>query len=191
MNYSSLYAIVEAYPVLNDPSTNYGYSPETMVEAVAIWIETHSIERVSEGCQVPVEVIRQWMAPKAVIDADGNEVQVSWWHGVQEQVREYIRDSLEAKLSKVTERALGDLEERLESGDTIFTRSGNQLRVPVKAKDLSTIAAQLLDRRHELVNERMDKEAARAQSKRSQDAVSKRLQKLERYLIAHTTGDVL
>lgn len=182
MNYSSLYSLVDLFPTLSDPSVNKGYAPEVLVETVARWVETRSVDKVSQDMNIPGSVIRQWMTPESVIDAEGNEVSISWWHGVLEQVREYIRDNLEARLAKVTDHALEELEVRLRDGDTVLLRGGKEAKMPVKAKDLSTIAAQLLDRRHGLVKERTDKEALQIQSRRTQDAVTKRLQQLERYL---------
>lgn len=87
---------------------------------------------------VPSQTIRLWkMQP--------------WWKDLVREIQTSEDQELDGKLSRVIDKSIDVINDRLEKGDFILdSRSGTIRRVPVKFKDTHRVASDLLDKRNVL-----------------------------------------
>ena len=72
-----------------------------------------------------------------------------WWRDAVTKVQEEDNVQLDAKLSKVLEKSLDAVNDRIENGDYIYNmKTGKLNRVPAKLKDVHRVTSDLIDRRH-------------------------------------------
>lgn len=64
---------------------------------------------------------------------------------------------LDAKLTDVADEAILAVRDRLKNGDFVLTKDGDISRVPVKARDASTIAKDMLTQRREIRLEKTER----------------------------------
>lgn len=62
-----------------------------------------------------------------------------WWNAWEEQITEQLGKQLVAKMRGVVHESYDQLADRLANGDVHVTSSGETVRHPIKAKDLSII----------------------------------------------------
>lgn len=115
------------------------------LEVVTTYLALGKVPMVEAVTGVPRATIRQWkMQP--------------WWAEMVNQIQTESDQELDSKLSKIIERSLDAVNERIENGEFILdSKSGTVKRVPVKLKDVHRVAVDLLDKR-DLIRERPLKE---------------------------------
>jgi hypothetical protein len=84
---------------------------------------------------VPRATIRQWKLQP-------------WWKELVSQIQTESDQELDSKLSKIIERSLDAVNERIEGGEFVLdSRTGSVKRIPVKLRDVHRVAVDLLDKR--------------------------------------------
>jgi hypothetical protein len=71
-----------------------------------------------------------------------------WWQELVDQIQTESNQELDTKLSRIIDRSLDAVNERIEGGEFILdSKTGTVKRVPVKLKDVHRVAVDLLDKR--------------------------------------------
>ena len=134
------------------------YSDKQKLEAVQIWLLCGSMPQTAAALNIPVGTIEKWKY-------------TDWWKELAEQIKVEGRVKLSGRLQKIVGRSLDQLEDRIENGDFILDgRSGELVRKPLLARDLTRISAEFMDSSRKL--EMVTKEEA------TQQAVEDRLKLL-------------
>lgn len=117
-------------------SKDSGHWPETKkVEALTYWLATKNLTETSMTTGVPYETLQKWKAS-------------DWWKDKQKQLEGDELDQLDKKLSKAVDRALDNLIDRIENGESMYDpRTGEVRKVPAKLRDLNVAFNTVLDKR--------------------------------------------
>lgn len=140
--------------VRNKPKNKAGvsgwWSEKKKIEALTTFLATGSQAHTSAITGIPEETIRTWRKSE-------------WW---AERTREFKSDNnivLDNKLTKVMDRALDAVLDRLENGEFVFNpKTGVMERVPAKLRDVQRVASDVIDKKQLLErvtrNEKQDKQ---------------------------------
>jgi hypothetical protein len=117
------------------------YSDNIKMKVACCYAVTGNSKRVSEMTKVPEGTIRAWK-------------QTEWWHEIQSRIRLENNEELDTKLTRLVDKAVEQINDRLDNGDFIYNIKQDKLvRKPVGAKDLASITATTLDKRQLLRGE--------------------------------------
>lgn len=120
-------------PVQSNITTNTSpYSDEQRREAVIHYLASGKYSITAKRTGIPITTICYWR------NSD-------WWDDVAASVRAGLEDESRAKLQAITHKALDSAIDRLDNGET-YVSKGEQIRVPVKARDAMLIAAMAYDK---------------------------------------------
>ncbi len=116
-------------------SQGKGWSEAKKIEVVTTYLALGKAPMVEAVTGVPRQTIRIWkMQP--------------WWKELESEIRHEETQELDSKLSRIVERSLDVVVDRIENGDFILdSRSGEVRRVPVKLKDVHKVSTDLIDKR--------------------------------------------
>lgn len=154
-------------------AANGKYSPEEKINAVMCYMVTGTSRKASKLCGVPENTIRWWKASS------------SWWPDVMMECRRKKQDELDAAFSSTIEAAIGQIEERVLNGDTIVTKSGDQVKVPMKGKELAVTLAVIFDKR-QLLRGDPTQRVERTNEKERLDRLQNRFEEIARTVNAKT-----
>lgn len=105
------------------------------VEAVTTWLATGNLRLTASIINVPLKTLEHWKKSE-------------WWNTIVSEVRTEDQQATDAKLSKLIDKSLEVVSDRLENGDFILdSRSGKIIRVPTKLRDTNQVLTQLIDKR--------------------------------------------
>lgn len=115
--------------VFEDTSTKgSSYSSDEKILAVIVYTCTGSLAKTAKLTNINYATIMNWRNTS------------DWWWVVKQEVDKVRNEILEAKLTQVVHSATDQLLDRITKGDAIYDmQSGETVRIPVKAKDLSEI----------------------------------------------------
>lgn len=114
------------------------YSREQILEAATRWLVTGSRMHVEEKMGIPHQTLDNWR-------------KTDWWEPLVEAIRADKSEELDAALTGVIHRAVGEVADRLEGGE--YRRGKDDdgkealVRVPVSARDAMMIGAIAWDKR--------------------------------------------
>ena len=113
-----------------------GWWPEDKkIEAATLHCATGSVTQVAKLTGVPLETIRTWRTEE-------------WWAVCQARVRREQSDELDAKFTKVVDKALEKIVDRIETGDYVYDiKKGVAVPIPMSGRDLSIVAGTIFDKR--------------------------------------------
>ena len=113
-----------------------GHWPEAKkVELVTTYLATGSFRLACSMCQIPLATANQWK-------------RTEWFKELVATIQSEESGQLDAKLSKVVDKSLSVVMDRLEGGDYILdSKTGTIKRVPVKMRDAKTVMTDLFDKR--------------------------------------------
>lgn len=107
-------------------------------EAVKTWLATGNLTLTAAMINVPHTTVKLWR-------------QSDWWQEMLENLREQDNIELDSKLTKILEKSMEAMEDRIRDGDYEFDRkTGSLRRVPVKLKDVHKVTSDLIDKRQVL-----------------------------------------
>jgi hypothetical protein len=107
-------------------------------EAVKTWLATGNLTLTAAMINVPHTTLKLWR-------------QSDWWQEMLENLREQDNIELDSKLTKILEKSMEAMEDRIKDGDYEFDRkTGSLRRVPVKLKDVHKVTSDLIDKRQVL-----------------------------------------
>ena len=111
------------------------WSEKKKHEAVCLWVSGMSLTKVSAEINVPVETIRDWRISK-------------WWKEIAEDIQSEDSQVLDAKLTKILDKSLEVVMDRLQNGEYIYDqRTGKLRQTPAKLRDANTAFNTLMDKR--------------------------------------------
>ena len=119
-----------------------GQWPESKkIELVTTYLATGSLLMASGICKVPYTTCKHWKKQP-------------WFKDMIANIRSEEKMELDAKVSKIVNKTLDVIVDRLDGGDYILdSKSGTVKRVPVKMRDAKPVMTDLFDKRQLLRNE--------------------------------------
>jgi hypothetical protein len=108
-----------------------------LVEAVGAWLQGEPAEHVAALLQLPVRSL-----PRVTMSIAWTTIAMQW--------RDELRKQEAATLTRLVGVAVHKAARRLEKGDVVIGKNGQQFIKPVSAKDAAQIAAIFMDRRRDL-----------------------------------------
>lgn len=120
------------------PGTTGWWSDNQRIEAVTTWLALGNMPLTAAATGIPKDTLNRWRYS-------------DWWKELVAQIRSEETLALDGKLSKIVNKALAVVEDRLDNGNFQYDqKSGEHVRVPVNLKDSIKATADLLDRRETL-----------------------------------------
>ncbi|HNU62663.1 MAG TPA: hypothetical protein PKL04_10740 [Methanofastidiosum sp.] len=113
-----------------------GQWPESKkIELVTTFLATGSFRLACSICKVPLATANQWK-------------RTEWFKEMVASIQAEENTQLDAKLSKIVDKSLDVVMNRLEEGDFILdSKTGTIKRVPVKMRDAKSVMTDLFDKR--------------------------------------------
>ena len=114
---------------------NTKYSPEQRLFGVFAYVISGSSRKAAKLTGISDTVLRDWKRTSV------------WWDEAVLEVRRLKQDQLDAGLTTLIHKSVGELEDRLYNGDEHVTSSGERLRKKVSARELAYIMSTLTEKR--------------------------------------------
>lgn len=113
----------------------HNWSDKKKIEVVTTYLALGKAPMVEAVTGVPRQTIRIWkMQP--------------WWNDLVKEIRQSEDQELDGKLSRIIDKSLDAVNERIEGGDFILdSKTGQVKRIPVKLRDVHRVTTDLLDKR--------------------------------------------
>ncbi|HEX8986314.1 MAG TPA: hypothetical protein VF816_00010 [Rhodocyclaceae bacterium] len=112
------------------------FTDEQRLEAVTVFAMSGSMAEVSRRTGIAESTLSGWR-------------HTEWWPRLVEEVRTRKNAEIDAGLTRVIEKAICAVEDRLDNGDVLLVK-GEEVRVPVRAKDAAIVAGVMFDKRQQL-----------------------------------------
>lgn len=110
------------------------YTDKERIEVATLYAALGSVKAVGALTRVSEGTIRGWTKEE-------------WFRTLLDEIRAENDQAIDAKFTDIVGKTLDQLSDRVENGDHVLTKSGEVVRVPVKARDLSIVAAINIDKR--------------------------------------------
>ena len=111
------------------------WTMDEKLEAATALLITGTTTDASKLCGIPSRTIREW-------------TKKDWWHSLMQEADKHKNALLSGKQTKLLEKSLNLLEERMTKGDPIVDKNGNIVGYkPVNAYHMALIHAILVDKR--------------------------------------------
>lgn len=111
------------------------YSEEDRIKAATTYAMVGNAAEVSRITGLPHDRIRRWKTEP-------------WFHQVIDRIRSEHDDELDIKFTKIIDKTVGEMQDRIEKGDYIYdARQGELVRKPITAKDAVVITSLMVDKR--------------------------------------------
>ena len=113
---------------------NATWPVEKKIEAVTTWLALGSLKQAAVVTGVSHGLIKQWKA-------------MPWWKELQDEIIASRRIASANKLSKIVDKSLDVIDDRLDNGDFVYnSKSGEIHRKPVSLRDATSAANALMQR---------------------------------------------
>lgn len=110
------------------------YTREEKLRACVVWVTNGTVKGTAEKMGLDHEVVRRWVHSK-------------WWPAAVAEARQKFEDEITGNLSEIINLAQVKLKERITRGDVRLNKDGDEVNVPVTARDLAVIQAIAFDKR--------------------------------------------
>ncbi len=121
-----------------EPAAHIEYAQHTdkaKAKAVRLYLKTGSLRHVSEVMGISYSTLQSW------------KYRTSWWGELTKRFQEEADRKLSARMEEVVQKAVEQIEDRIENGDKILdSKTGEVISVPVKMRDLTAATKTLSDR---------------------------------------------
>jgi hypothetical protein len=122
------------------------WSEAQKIEAVTTWLALGSLPLTAAATGIPKDTIVRWRY-------------TDWWKELVLQIRSEETLALDGRLSKIVNKALAVVEDRLDNGNFQYDpKTGGNVRVPVNLRDSMKATADLMDRREILRQQPMQEQ---------------------------------
>jgi hypothetical protein len=125
--------------LLNDSASKY--TPEQKIEAVSLYVLYGNMKKVSLATGLPWALIRGW------------KTKTKWWDGVYQEIVRAKNDELQGVMTQILDKAMTEIQDRIENGNEVVNKEGEKHRVKVPAKELALVAGIMFDKRQMLRGE--------------------------------------
>lgn len=116
-------------------ATNKRWSDTQKLEAVQMYLMTGSIRVTCAALKIPEQTLKNWRATE-------------WWKELQTELKTQDDLQLSARMQKIVNRSLDQLEDRLENGEYMFDKyTGEVKRKPINALTALKITTDMMTRR--------------------------------------------
>ena len=137
------------------------HKPEVKYNCVTAYLLTGNLRIAASTVNVPYTTVRAWHTE-------------SWWKEFEFEIANSKRTKTNNKLSKIVDKSLELLEDRLDNGDLVLNnKTGALIRRPVQVRDLNQVLNNVLTRQEAL--EKQKKELSTLQQKDSVQDLLKQL----------------
>ena len=110
------------------------------IEAVTVYLSTGSLAETGRLLGIPYKTLEGWKSQ-------------DWWKELVAKIQSEQDQQLDAKTSKIIDKALEGLLDRIENGEYIYDqKTGKTKQMPAKLRDLNFAFNTLLDKRQLLRN---------------------------------------
>lgn len=152
------------------------WSQEKKIQTVTTYLALGNAPMTEAVTGVPRGTIRQWKMQ-------------SWWKELESDIRNEEDSELDVKLSKVIDKSLDAVLDRVENGDFIFdSKTGKFVRKPVHMKDALSAVTQVFDKRNLL----RGKPTSRVEKQNVSDNLSKLAAEFAKFAASKTIeGEVI
>lgn len=108
---------------------------EKRIEVVSQYLVLGNLKIVAASTGISYGLIRQWkMQP--------------WWNELEQEIRATQNIEMDTKLSKIVDRSLDSVLDRVENGDFFYdNKSGEIKRKPVNLRDVARVSVDILSKR--------------------------------------------
>lgn len=114
---------------------NKSWPIEKKIEVVAQWLVLGNMRMVAATTGVSYDLIRQWKTQP-------------WWLELETEIRQTQNIEMDTKLSKIVDRSLDAVLDRVENGDFIYDqKSGEIRRKPAALRDIHRVAVDTISKR--------------------------------------------
>ena len=114
---------------------NSSWPMETKIAVVSQYLVLGNMALVSAVTGVPHQLIRAWKA-------------LPWWKEIEMQVRATENLQMDTKLSKIVDRSLEAVLDRVENGEYFYDQKTGQVkRKPVNLRDVARVSVDMLSKR--------------------------------------------
>lgn len=111
------------------------WSEKKKMEAMGVFIATGSVTMAATQCNIPHETVKTW-------------AKKDWWKDRVKEIQSEDYEKLDAKLTKVIDKALDSVMDRIENGEYMYDpKTGKTKIMPAKLRDLNTAFNSLMDKR--------------------------------------------
>ena len=118
------------------------YTEAQKNKALAIYAETLNADEASRQTNIPTSTIKDWS------NSEEGQAQI-------DSIRAAVRTRFAWEFVELANKGIAVLHDRLEHGDYKLLNNGEQVRVPVSAKDAASIVSMTIDK-HALVTGAVD-----------------------------------
>ena len=158
------------------PGTLAHWSDNQRIELVTTWLATGNLALAAATLSIPEVTARRWKA-------------MPWWKQMVADIRSEENLALDTKLSKVVNKSVEALLDRVENGDYQYDqRTGVFVRKPISARDASTVTRDMLDRR-EILQGKKDVQVDNA--RKMEDRLLKLADELTRFAKAKPINEII
>ena len=114
---------------------NTTWSQEARIAAVSQYLVLGNMALVSSITKIPHQLLRSWK-------------QQPWWDEIAAQVRATENIQMDNKLSKIVDKSLDAVLDRVENGEYVYNvKTGTIIRKPVNMKDVAKVSVDMLSKR--------------------------------------------
>jgi len=111
------------------------WSEKKQLEVVTTYLALGNLAETSRVCNIPLPTLKKWK-------------EKPWWSELVTSIQSGEGQRSDNKMTKVIDKALDLIMERMEQGDYQYDQKmGRLVKVPLKARDLERVAAGLFDKR--------------------------------------------
>lgn len=108
---------------------------EKRIEAVTQYLVLGNMKQVSVLTGVSYEVLKDWKGSP-------------WWSELEKEIRATENLQMDSKLSKIVDKSLDAVQDRVENGDFIYDQKNGEIRrKPVALRDVHRVAVDMLSKR--------------------------------------------
>lgn len=127
------------------------YSEEQKIAAVTAYLAVGNMRIVAGATGIAYGLLRIWKSRP-------------WWKEYEYEIKNAKRSETKDKLSKIVDKSLVMIEDRLENGDLVLNnKTGELIRKPVALRDISKLANDMLERQEKLDKQKLDESAIQTQ----------------------------
>ena len=122
--------------MLGTTAKNSKYTHDEKLNAVMRYVSCGNMKAVSRETGIPYMTIVEWKRSS------------EWWDDVVQECKKRWQEDLDGNMTGVIHDIMGGIAERIQDGDSVYdSKTGQIVRVPIKGKELATIAGILFDKR--------------------------------------------
>lgn len=129
------------------------WSVEKKIEVVTMWLAIGNLRLVSAATGVDYGLIRSWKL-------------LPWWADLVAEIRASRDILVDNKLSKIVDKTLNLVEDRIDNGDIVYDRKSQEIvRKPLSAAVAHKIGNDLISRQIDISQKRVDETAVQKTEK--------------------------